>query len=238
LPRSNPTVYNMTAIGNQKDANTVDNTSAAAICVKERTEGKIINSVFGGWRHAIFFATATPTNAPANSNAYQNWSQAINGFNPQSLEIRCNSFVGIVRNPLVTAQSANGAGTPVTGADLTQFTTQGNTTSSLSTIPGFSYSFAVNPQTNAFSIKPDATPNPALSVAGCPVAPVDGFFTPAPYRGAFASTGENWLSDWSYSAVIGNMSNVAPCTTDINKDGVTDVNDYLIFLPAFGTSCN
>jgi hypothetical protein len=89
-----------------------------------------------------------------------------------------------------------------------------------------------------FSIKPDATPNPALSIAGCPVAPVDGFFTPAPYRGAFAPTGENWLSDWSYSAVIGTTQGVAACPTDINKDGVTDVNDYLIFLPAFGTSCN
>ena len=83
------------------------------------------------------------------------------------------------------------------------------------------------------------TPTTALSVVGCPTVPVDGFFTPANYRGAFSSVaGENWLSDWSYSQVMGATLGVAACPTDLNLDGITDVNDFLIFAPAFGTSCN
>jgi hypothetical protein len=68
---------------------------------------------------------------------------------------------------------------------------------------------------------------------------MDGFFEPANYRGAFSSTaGDNWLSDWSYSQVLGTTLGVQSCPTDLTGDGVTDVNDFLIFAPAFGTSCN
>ena len=34
------------------------------------------------------------------------------------------------------------------------------------------------------------------------------------------------------------LEGVAACPTDLNLDGITDVNDFLIFAPAFGTSCN
>jgi hypothetical protein len=78
-----------------------------------------------------------------------------------------------------------------------------------------------------------------LSVSGCPTAPVDGFFTAAPYRGAFSSNpGQNWLSDWSYSQVLGHIQGITACPTDLDTDGDTDVDDFLIFAPAFGTTCN
>ena len=89
------------------------------------------------------------------------------------------------------------------------------------------------------SADPSIQPTTPLSVAGCPAAPVDGFFIPANYRGAFSSTaGENWLSNWTYSALIDATKGVDACPTDLNGDGVTDVNDFIIFAPAFGTSCN
>ena len=89
------------------------------------------------------------------------------------------------------------------------------------------------------TVKPDVIPNPALSVSGCPTAPVDGFFTAAPYRGAFSSNpGQNWLSDWTYSQVLGHIQGISACPTDLDSDGDTDVDDFLIFAPAFGTTCN
>ena len=67
---------------------------------------------------------------------------------------------------------------------------------------------------------------------------MDGFFEPANYRGAFApgANNDNWLSDWTYSQVLNSTNGVVACPTDINNDGTTDVNDFLIFAPAFGTT--
>ncbi|MFM7770390.1 MAG: hypothetical protein ACKO8Q_07515, partial [Bacteroidota bacterium] len=109
----------------------------------------------------------------------------------------------------------------------------------LTSLSGFNYNYTVNSTTNVFSVQNDIIPNPALSIAGCPTTPVDGFFEPAPFRGAFSSeNGQNWLSNWTYSNLVGATKGVRSCPTDLNFDGVTDVLDFLIFAPAFGTSCN
>ena len=140
---------------------------------------------------------------------------------------------------VASSSSANATAATTTGTDgeMVQFLADGNLVTTAA-IPGFSYAFTVDATTNVVSVKNDVTPNPALSIAGCPTVPVDGFFEPANYRGAFSSTGENWLSDWTYSQAMGATSGVAACPTDLNADGVTDVNDFLIFGPAFNTSCN
>lgn len=231
LPKSHPVVYNATFMGNAKTTLNSDNSSIAAINAKEITEGEIYNSVFANFKNGFNMVKSLGTRA-GGSEAYHNW--AVTGGNgTQSLKVKCNTFVGCT-NPLTVGSSPSNT----VSTDGTQFlTTDLNTVIAGNTLPGFDYNFAVNPATNVFSAKNDPTPNPALSVSGCPVAPVNGFFVPAPYRGAFASTGENWLSDWSYSAVLGIPKNVVACDTDINKDGVTDVNDFLIFAPSFGTSC-
>jgi hypothetical protein len=234
LPRSHPIIYNATIMGNTKTTLTSDNSSIAGINAKEATEGEIYNSIFANFKNGFnliqSIGTRSATSFPYES--YHNWA-ATGGNNSVSLKVKCNTFVGCT-NPF-TIGSATSA---VIASDLTQFAAEGNTVVSGNTLPGFDYNFTVNTTNNNFSVKNDVVPNPALSVSGCPVAPVDGFFTPAPYRGAFASTGTNWLSDWSYSAVLGTTKGTAPCATDINKDGVTDVNDFLIFAPSFGSSCN
>ena len=93
--------------------------------------------------------------------------------------------------------------------------------------------------THSFTVNNDVVPNPAVSTTGCPTVPVDGFFEPAAYRGAFSSqAGQNWLSNWTYSKVLNATSSIAACPTDLNLDGTTDVSDFLIFAPAFNTSCN
>jgi hypothetical protein len=165
---------------------------------------------------------------------------ATTGNGTQSMRVVCNTFVGCT-NPLTNGTSGSSAGTLITsGADFTQFTvTDMNQIVTGNTLPGFDYNFTVDNTTNTFSVQNDVIPNPALSVSGCPVAPIDGFFTPAPYRGAFSSEpGTNWLSDWSYSAVLNHSKGIVACPTDLDQDGDTDVDDFLIFAPAFGTSCN
>jgi hypothetical protein len=194
----------------------------------------------------------------AGGNAWHNWyatpstpttPTASAGNGTLNLEVKCNHFVGIT-NPLtfgastlaangtaLTAGSSSDAGI-ANGLEFTQFTTTDkNVIVTGNTLPGFDYTFTRSG--NTFTAKNDPTPNPALAVTGCPTVPVDGFFEPANYRGAFSSEyGDNWLSTWSYSQVLGATRGVSACPTDLNFDGQTNVNDFLIFAPAFGTSCN
>ena len=258
-PFSNPTIYNVTLVGNAKTPGNSDNSALAAINAKEFTKGSIYNSVFANFRNGFNLAksvTSTSTVPVVGSRTYveggdawHNWTNnpsspalatSSTGNGTLSLKVKCNTFVGMT-NALTTGASSSSAGTVIatTSADYIQFTqTDKNDVVAGNTLPGFNYNFTVNTATNVFSVKNDVVPNPALSTVGCPTAPVNGFFEPANYRGAFSSTGDNWLSDWSYSALLNSTNGVAACPTDLNYDGVTDVNDFLIFGPAFGTSCN
>jgi hypothetical protein len=247
-PFSHPVIYNATLIGNNKTTGTSDNSALAAINAKEFTQGEIYNSIFANFREGLNLVKSISGTRtyPLGGEAWHNWTNiagpasATNGNGTQSLKIVCNAFVGCA-NPLTNGASSASAGTAITsGADFTQFTvTDKNVIYTGNTLPGFDYTFAVNTSTNVFSAQNDVTPNPAIGVTGCPVAPYNGFFEPALYRGAFSSVaGKNWLSDWSYSQVLNSTKGVKACPTDLDKDGDTDVDDFLIFAPAFGTTCN
>lgn len=232
LPRSHPVIYNATIVGNAKTVLNTDNSSIAAINAKEITEGEFYNSIFANFKNGFNMIQSLGTRS-GTSESYHNWANS-GGNGSLSLKVKCNTFVGVT-NPLTIGSAT----TAVTAANNTQFTTTDlNNIVVGNTLPGFDYNFNVNTTTNVFAAKNDVVPNPALSTTGCPVAPVNGFFVPASYRGAFSSTGQNWLSNWSYSSVLGATKNTVACPTDINLDGVTNVNDFLIFAPAFGTSCN
>ncbi len=248
LPQSNPTIYNVTLLGNSKSPGTSDNSALAAINAKEFTQGSIYNSIFANFREGLNLVKSLSGTRSfvAGGEAWHNWTNiagpasATNGNGSQSLKIKCNAFVGCA-NPLTNGANSASPGTAITsGADFTQFTTTDlNTIFVGNSLPGFDYTFAVNTATNVFTAQNDVVPNPSLGIAGCPVAPFDGFFEPAPYRGAFSSEpGRNWLSDWSYSQVLNSTKGVSACPTDLDKDGDTDVDDFLIFAPAFGTTCN
>lgn len=246
LPRSHPVIYNATFMGNGKASNTADNTGLAGITAKELTEGEIYNSVFANFKNGLWLVKSLSGNRnlnAGNGDSWHNWTNILpavantpttsTGNGSQSLKVVCNTFVGVT-NALTNGSTAIAPGT----ADYIQFD-ETDMNDVVTAIPGFDYSFALNTTTNVFSQKNDVTPNPALGIAGCPTPPVDGFFEPANYRGAFSSVnGENWLSNWSYSHVLNATTGVRACATDLNLDGVTDVNDFLIFAPAFGTSCN
>ena len=238
-PKSHPVLYNVTMLGNAKATGTADNTAIAALCMKDAAEGEIYNSVFANFKNGLnLVKKASPR--LTSGNTYEYWSNDDALFSTNSLIVKCNTFVGIT-NALTTGASSGSAGVPIiSGNDYTQFTTTDmNTVVVGNTLPGFSYEFTVDNTTNQFSVKNDVVPNPALSTAGCPTAPVDGFFRAAPYRGAFSSNPkENWLSDWSYSKVLGATKGLVSCPTDCNADGKTDVNDFLDLQTNFNTSCN
>lgn len=232
LPRSHPFIYNATMIGNSKVVTTTDNNGMAAIAAKEMTEGEIYNSVFANWRFGFNPQKALGTRL-GTSEAYHNWS-ATAGNGSNSLKVKCNTFTGIIQKAI--AIDKNGTGV-ATNADSTQFFTTDNN-QVVASIPGFSSTLVVNNATNVFSTKPDVTPSPALSVVGCPVPPADGFYSEANYRGAFAPNAKPWISDWSYAAVLGATSGLAPCPTDLNSDGITNTVDFLQLLGQFNVSCN
>jgi len=247
-PYSHPVIYNATLIGNAKATLNTDNSAMAGVNAKEFTQGEIYNSIFANFKNGLNLqkSISGTRSYAAGGEAWHNWTNiagpasASAGNGTQSLVIKCNTFAATT-NALMNNSSLanNGVGTAITsGADYTQFTTT-DKNDVVATIPGFDYNYTVNTTTNLFSVKNDVIPNPALSIVGCPTVPVDGFFEPAPFRGAFSSeAGQNWLSDWSYSQVLGATQGLNACPTDLNFDGTTDVLDFLIFAPAFGTSCN
>ncbi|MBK7572938.1 MAG: hypothetical protein IPI10_15470 [Bacteroidetes bacterium] len=195
LVRSHPNIYNVTMIGNGKKILTSDNAGIAAIEAKELTEGEIYNSVFANFRYGLNLIKALGTRT-GSSEAYHNWANT-GGNGSNSLKIKCNTFVGM-SNDIAIDKNNTGV---LLSTDTAQFyTTDKNVRAT--TIPGFDYTWTMNSSTNIVTAQYDATPNPALSTTGCPVAPSDGFYSIAPYRGAFASTGKNWLSDWSYTQVL------------------------------------
>jgi hypothetical protein len=211
------------------------------LCLKEFAGGEIRNSVFAGFKEGVRMTSVTTATANYGSRSIAFGGEAVHNYlatgttpsattgnGSQRLKVKCNTFVGNTTN--VNAYDAQTAA-------LAQLTADGNLFET--TIPGFSSSFAIT-TSNVVTTKNDATPNPALPLGtGCTQAPSDGFFEPANYRGAFSSTaGDNWLSDWSYSELLGSTLGVQACPTDLNGDGTTNTADFLIFAPAFGTSCN
>ena len=265
--KSNPKIYNATIMGNAKGAGaapnntgSADNRGLAAINMKEAAQGTISNSVFANFKNGFNIENSlTNRSAAGQGNSFQYWSTipqstgslaALEGIGTSptpSLIVKCNHFIGMA-NPFVIGASTISGTTTVTTptAATTQFGADGNVTVTGNTLAGFNYDFTINGGggTNQVTQKNDVVPNPALPLnvgtgTGCTQAPMDGFFEPANYRGAFSSVaGDNWLSDWSYSQVLGSTTGVQACPTDLNGDGATDVNDFLIFAPAFGTNCN
>jgi hypothetical protein len=199
------------------------------------------------------------TNNPLTSAT----ATAVTGNGSQSLKVKCNTFVGNT-NALTLDASSSSVGTVIlqTGntasasittasqdATWAQFvTTDKNIIIATSTgLAGFDPSFLMSSTTtsNTLTTKNDVVPNATSNVSldpanGCPQAPMDGFFEPANYRGAFkpGTSNDNWLSDWSYSQVLGSTKGTAACPADINNDGVVNITDFGIFAPAYGNTCN
>ena len=251
---AHPVFYNVTLLGNEKNQFSSDNSGLSAFQAKELTEGEVYNSIFANFANGLNLQKTISNGKRTNFlyEAYDNWNGTTPGTN--GFKFKCNTMVGctnplrIDANKVSTGTSPNKVyGTVPSPADYTKFvTTDKNDTIHGNTLPGFDYTFTVDntgsTSANKFNKAVDAVPNPAIAITtnGCDTKPpVDGFFRAASYRGAFDPTaGTNWLSDWSYAQVINANKGLVHCPTDINTDGKTDVNDFLIFGLSFGSSCN
>jgi hypothetical protein len=231
LPRSHPVVYNATMIGNTKKTLSADNSGLSAFQAKELAEGEFYNSVFANFRYGLNLIKAVGTRT-GGFEAYHNWA-STGGNSTNSLKIKCNAFVGITKDIAIDKNAA----TAVSATDSAQFfTTDLNT--SFASLPGFVPTWAANFTTNTVTTKFDAVPNPQITNAvGCPTPTADGFYSPVTYKGAFAATGKNWLSNWAYSQILNVTTGLQPCATDCNADGVTNNVDFLQLLGQFNQSC-
>ncbi|MBK7967470.1 MAG: hypothetical protein IPK08_00320 [Bacteroidetes bacterium] len=210
-PLSHPFVYNATFIGDATDA---------GIEAKELTEGEIYNSILANYAQGFNLY-----NVRAGGDAYGKW-------NGGQLKVNNCTFIGNVAG--FTIQTAGNTITPAAGADLTKFNTDGNIVAA--SVPGFDFAYAMNLTTNAITDQYDATPNPSLTSSITP--PVDDFFQTVTYRGAFADGETSLMTNWTYSAFVDASNGLVNCPTDLNGDGITKVEDFLILVGQFNLSCD
>jgi hypothetical protein len=251
---SHPVIYNVTLVGNGHIVPSADNTGPAAIQAKELTEGEIYNSIFANFRSGLHLATGR-SNATNKGDAYDNWTNTSNSYNNgtggnavyHSLLVKNNTFINfpttspnpnrfalttgtmvVGKNPPTSWVITNGSAT-----DLSQFTADGN--SVVTSVPGIDYGWAWNSaahtsySANAFHMTPTS------NISSTQTPPADGFFSTVNYRGAFDATKGSWLSDWALNQVL---TSQASNPTDLNNDGITDVNDYLILVGKYGQTNN
>jgi hypothetical protein len=109
---------------------------------------------------------------------------------------------------------------------MAKFTGDGNL--SMASLPGFDFNFAMT-CTAPFTDKFDALPNPARTIAVLP--PVNGFFKPVAYRGAFSVAEGNWLAGWSMGAINNGLTTGAISGPgDVNASGRVDQSDLNLVL--------
>jgi len=219
---SNPKIWNMTLIGNANPNYLGDNTGQSAIMAKENTDGEIYNSIFANWHKGLTMYKLPESGRTAD--AYENWIAGTFKFKNNTM-INCTKPIAADRYAAVAA----------TSSDSTKFfTTDGNT--SVSSVPGFDFTWAANTATNVVSDKFVAAPTSNISSTLSP-SYSDSFLEATSYRGAFDASKTNWMSAWSINKTIG-VTNLVACPTDLNNDGITNNTDFLQLLGKFGQSCN
>ena len=126
--------------------------------------------------------------------------------------------------------------TPASAADTLQFYNDGNTHPSA--VPGIDFKWSWNTAHTDFTDKYHAVPSTNIPSAanGSPAMfpPNDGFFDQVSYRGAFDATKASWLSTENGFTIPVASTLQSDNPTDLNNDGVTDINDFSIFIGKFG----
>jgi hypothetical protein len=211
--KSNPVVYNGTFIARTQTIAQADE----AIEAKERTEGTIVNCIFTRFRSGLNLAGAA-----GGANTTDKWLSGL-------LNVKNCTFIDC-------AQPLRINGVNITsGTDFNKFTvTDGNTILGSGLID---YTYTMNLLDNSLTDR--VNPVPAAGTATTTLTPpVDGFFCGAKYRGAFEPGAEPWTSGWTMAAQLGtDLSAVAGCTGDLNRDGQVNTTDFGLFVAAFGDTC-
>jgi hypothetical protein len=221
-PQSHPVIYNSTFIGDGASSS-ADFSGPSAIRGKEGGEGEIYNSIFANFRFGLDLSKSTSRAYP---DAYDNWLAG-------TWIVKNNDFVNMTGGLGAMTKIVGGSSAVRTSGDATdlaKFTADGNLTAA--SLPGFDFSFAMT-CTAPFTDKFDAQPNPARTSPGAPaiLPPVNGFFKPVAYRGAFSVAEGNWLAGWSMGAINDGLTTGAITGAgDVNASGRVDQSDLNLVL--------
>ncbi len=223
-PKSNPTIYNATIIGRWT---ATGGSGDEAIESRREALGKIINSVFANFRSGISLSDVAVTNWNAGTFEVKNCT-----FQTRADQTNAGDPV----NDTFKRVRINGGN--ASAADYTKFTADGNLTVGFNTL--IDASFAISPLTsNTVTDRVNPVPAAGATAAQSTItAPIDDFFTAVKYRGAFEPGAEPWTKGWTAVANIkGDVSTVAGCVGDLNKDGLINSLDFTLFSSAFGGNC-
>ncbi len=209
--KSNPVIYNATII------NRILPGADEGIEARREVKGTIVNSVFANLARGLNMST----------DAAANW-------NAGTFNVKGCTFQGAT-TPLRINAVAPAAGSP---EQIKFNTTDGNLAVADASL--IDASFAISPLTSN-TVTNRVNPVPAAGATSAQTTflpPTDSFFSFAKYRGAFEPGGENWIPSYSVASDIGSdLSAVAGCTGDLNRDGVVNTTDFGLFVNAFNTTC-
>jgi hypothetical protein len=152
------------------------------------------------------------------------------GFTRGVLVTLTGAATGKFNKDLTGANDMRMTPTAPTAADTLQFITTDHN-SIVASVPGITTGLAFNGSNTGFTTEIHAVP--LTNQVSTSTPPSDGFFTVVNYKGAFdaAEASNSWLSGYGQLA-MSSLTKSNP--TDINQDGVTDINDFAIFIGKFG----
>ncbi len=190
------------------------NLNDEAIELKERAQGTIVNSIFARFARGINMTT-----------------ECAAFWNANTLQVRNTTFQD-VPTPLRINNVAPAPGSP----DANKFASDGNLTVGANALIDATYALTGN---NVLTDRVNPVPAAGAGAAQTTLTPpIDGFFSGAKYRGAFEPGAEPWITGWTLASQIGlDVSAVAGCTGDLNKDGLVNSGDFSLFLNAFNNTC-
>jgi hypothetical protein len=193
----------------------IGNGSDRGVLAKERVEGSFTNCIFGNFQAGVDLDDDRTTDAEENFATLETLTFQNCSF------VDCPALLtvgGAAPAPSVLAAFQGAGNVDAPGLIDTQF--------DIDTLSGTATQIALNFVPAAGTAQSDVD------------APIDGFYTSAQYRGAFApGTQKSWLEGWTAVDVFDLDNSLVSCPTDINGDGQTDVGDLNEFLGEFGNSC-
>jgi len=223
---SHPVIYNATFIGDNILPTVGGPNGSTAWKAKERTEGEVYNSIFSN------FILGFDLNKVRTDDAYDNW------FTDGTLKSVNNDWVGISSTLGALTITEGTVRRAANATELAKFTADGNKV--VASIGGFSYpaNLLICGTPGSISAQFDAQPNPERRGAAAPVTttPVNGFFTPVSYRGAFGIADGNWLEGWSFGVQNNVTNGIITGPGDVNKSGTVDATDLGEVVDNFANS--
>jgi hypothetical protein len=159
-------------------------------------------------------------------------TDAAANWNALTFNVKNCTFQGCT-TPLRINGVAPAAGSP----EQLKFAGDGNLAVADGSLIDASYSMDLT--NNAILSSNRVNPVPAAGTAASTLAaPTDGFFTGVKYRGAFEPGKKPWTPGYTVAVELGSdLSSVAGCTGDLNRDGQVNTTDFGLFVAAFGDTC-